>query len=89
MAAVVGDGYENNKSPHSKYELFEGLTVGRTALVFLFFLLSNKSYKFINKNNRNDATLRLHVFEKFSNVNNHNAHQKLILFIQFYFTVKK
>lgn len=33
MAAVKGDGYEDNKSPHSKNELFEGLTLGRAALV--------------------------------------------------------
>jgi len=30
---VEGDGYEENKSPHSSYERFEGATVGRMALV--------------------------------------------------------
>lgn len=31
--AVEGDGYEDNKSPHSFHERFEGATVGRMALV--------------------------------------------------------
>ncbi|XP_011151167.1 prolyl 3-hydroxylase 2 isoform X1 [Harpegnathos saltator] len=31
--AVEGDGYEENKSPHSPYERFEGVTVGRVALM--------------------------------------------------------
>lgn len=31
--AVEGDGYEENKSPHSSFERFEGVTVGRMALV--------------------------------------------------------
>lgn len=30
---VEGDGYDENKSPHSSYERFEGVTVGRMALV--------------------------------------------------------
>nr|XP_012151788.1 PREDICTED: prolyl 3-hydroxylase 1-like isoform X2 [Megachile rotundata] len=36
MTAVEGDGYNENKSPHSKYERFEGITVGRTALMVYF-----------------------------------------------------
>ncbi|XP_063981064.1 cartilage-associated protein-like isoform X2 [Diachasmimorpha longicaudata] len=38
-AAVEGDGYAHNKSPHSKFERFEGLTVGRTALMVYLGLL--------------------------------------------------
>lgn len=33
MTAVEGDGYNEYKSPHSKHEKFEGITVGRVALV--------------------------------------------------------
>ncbi|XP_076659002.1 prolyl 3-hydroxylase 1 isoform X2 [Halictus rubicundus] len=33
MTAVEGDGYNEYKSPHSKYERFEGITVGRVALM--------------------------------------------------------
>ncbi|XP_076177927.1 prolyl 3-hydroxylase 1 isoform X2 [Ptiloglossa arizonensis] len=33
MTAVEGDGYNEYKSPHSKYERFEGITVGRIALM--------------------------------------------------------
>ncbi|XP_034172904.2 prolyl 3-hydroxylase 2 isoform X1 [Osmia lignaria lignaria] len=36
MTAVEGDGYSENKSPHSKYERFEGITIGRTALMVYF-----------------------------------------------------
>jgi hypothetical protein len=36
QVAVEGDGYEGNKSPHSPYERFEGVTVGRIALVKYF-----------------------------------------------------
>ncbi|XP_050584076.1 prolyl 3-hydroxylase 1-like isoform X1 [Bombus affinis] len=36
MTAVEGDGYSENKSPHSKYEKFEGITVGRAALMVYF-----------------------------------------------------
>ncbi|XP_024880411.1 prolyl 3-hydroxylase 2-like isoform X2 [Temnothorax curvispinosus] len=36
--AVEGDGYEENKSPHSPYERFEGVTVGRIALMVYFGL---------------------------------------------------
>ncbi|CAL7946478.1 unnamed protein product [Xylocopa violacea] len=36
LTAVEGDGYNENKSPHSKYERFEGITVGRTALMVYF-----------------------------------------------------
>ncbi|XP_015123509.1 cartilage-associated protein isoform X2 [Diachasma alloeum] len=39
IAAVEGDGYTNNKSPHSKFEKFEGLTLGRTALMVYLGLL--------------------------------------------------
>nr|XP_033341231.1 prolyl 3-hydroxylase 2-like isoform X2 [Megalopta genalis] len=33
MTAVEGDGYNEYKSPHSKHERFEGITVGRIALM--------------------------------------------------------
>ncbi|XP_043256674.1 prolyl 3-hydroxylase 1-like [Colletes gigas] len=33
MTAVEGDGYDKYKSPHSKYERFEGITIGRIALM--------------------------------------------------------
>lgn len=33
VAAVQGDGYKGNKSPHSDFERFEGVTLGRAALV--------------------------------------------------------
>ncbi|XP_011879110.1 PREDICTED: synaptonemal complex protein SC65-like isoform X2 [Vollenhovia emeryi] len=36
--AVEGDGYEENISPHSSYERFEGVTVGRMALMVYFGL---------------------------------------------------
>ncbi|XP_029678000.1 prolyl 3-hydroxylase 2-like [Formica exsecta] len=36
--AIEGDGYEENKSPHSPYERFEGVTVGRMALMMYFNL---------------------------------------------------
>ncbi|XP_076244601.1 prolyl 3-hydroxylase 1 isoform X2 [Calliopsis andreniformis] len=36
MCAVEGDGYNEYKSPHSKYERFEGITVGRAALMAYF-----------------------------------------------------
>ncbi|XP_011057841.1 PREDICTED: prolyl 3-hydroxylase 2-like isoform X1 [Acromyrmex echinatior] len=36
--AVEGDGYEENKSPHSSYERFEGVTIGRIALMVYFGL---------------------------------------------------
>ncbi|XP_018399168.1 PREDICTED: prolyl 3-hydroxylase 2-like [Cyphomyrmex costatus] len=36
--AVEGDGYEENKNPHSSYERFEGVTVGRIALMVYFGL---------------------------------------------------
>ncbi|XP_032679224.1 prolyl 3-hydroxylase 1-like isoform X2 [Odontomachus brunneus] len=35
---VEGDGYDENKSPHSPYERFQGVTVGRTALMVYFGL---------------------------------------------------
>ncbi|XP_011298276.1 prolyl 3-hydroxylase 2 [Fopius arisanus] len=38
-AAVEGDGYAHNTSPHSKFEKFEGLTLGRAALMVYFGLL--------------------------------------------------
>ncbi|KMQ88258.1 prolyl 3-hydroxylase 2-like protein [Lasius niger] len=38
--AVEGDGYEENKSPHSPYERFEGVTIGRMALM-MYFNLTN------------------------------------------------
>ncbi|XP_028045555.1 prolyl 3-hydroxylase 2 isoform X2 [Monomorium pharaonis] len=34
--AVEGDGYEENKNPHSPYERFEGVTIGRMALMVYF-----------------------------------------------------
>jgi hypothetical protein len=30
---VQGDGYKGNKSPHTDFERFEGVTLGRAALV--------------------------------------------------------
>jgi len=33
VAAVQGDGYKGNKSPHTDFERFEGVTLGRAALV--------------------------------------------------------
>ncbi|XP_043529191.1 prolyl 3-hydroxylase 1-like isoform X2 [Frieseomelitta varia] len=36
MTAIEGDGYDENKSPHSKHEKFEGITVGRAALMVYF-----------------------------------------------------
>lgn len=35
--AIEGDGYEENKSPHSPHERFEGVTVGRMALVRIIY----------------------------------------------------
>ncbi|XP_066602566.1 prolyl 3-hydroxylase 2-like isoform X2 [Prorops nasuta] len=42
IAAVQGDGYDEHKSPHSKFEKFEGLTVGRTALLVYYGLVEPK-----------------------------------------------
>nr|XP_012234724.1 PREDICTED: prolyl 3-hydroxylase 2-like isoform X1 [Linepithema humile] len=39
QGAVEGDGYMGNKSPHSSYERFEGMTVGRVALMVYFGLM--------------------------------------------------
>ncbi|XP_015594433.1 prolyl 3-hydroxylase 2 [Cephus cinctus] len=39
IGAVEGDGYEENKSPHSKFEVFEGVTLGRAALMVYFGLV--------------------------------------------------
>ncbi|XP_066996710.2 prolyl 3-hydroxylase 1 isoform X2 [Anabrus simplex] len=39
IAAVQGDGYTGNKSPHSEHEKFEGLTLGRAALLVYFGLM--------------------------------------------------
>jgi len=33
VAAVQGDGYKGNKSPHTDFERFEGVSLGRAALV--------------------------------------------------------
>ncbi|KAK8783381.1 hypothetical protein V5799_010254 [Amblyomma americanum] len=33
VAALTGDGYDGNQSPHSKFETFEGITAGRIALL--------------------------------------------------------
>lgn len=33
ITTIEGDGYTENKSPHSKYEKFEGITIGRVALM--------------------------------------------------------
>ena len=40
MTAIEGDGYDENKSPHSKHEKFEGITVGRAALVKYSYFIS-------------------------------------------------
>ncbi|XP_012277357.1 prolyl 3-hydroxylase 2 [Orussus abietinus] len=39
MGSVEGDGYDENKSPHSPYEKFEGLTIGRAALMVYYGIL--------------------------------------------------
>ncbi|KAJ9587061.1 hypothetical protein L9F63_019344, partial [Diploptera punctata] len=39
VAAVQGDGYLGNKSPHTNYEKFEGVTLGRVALLVYFGLI--------------------------------------------------
>ncbi|CAD6204817.1 GSCOCG00002996001-RA-CDS [Cotesia congregata] len=67
MAAVVGDGYENNKSPHSKYELFEGLTVGRAALMVYFGLLTPDYLELFLKSSEK---ARSHV-ERYFNLHQH------------------
>ncbi|RLU20866.1 hypothetical protein DMN91_007480 [Ooceraea biroi] len=41
--AVEGDGYEGNKNPHSPFERFEGVTVGRMALMVYFGLTKPES----------------------------------------------
>jgi len=33
VAAVQGDGYKGNKSPHTDFERFEGVSLGRAAMV--------------------------------------------------------
>ncbi|KAL6254200.1 hypothetical protein P5V15_014822 [Pogonomyrmex californicus] len=43
--AVEGDGYEENKSPHSSFERFEGVTVGRMALMVYFGLVKPELLK--------------------------------------------
>lgn len=32
---MTGDGYDGNKSPHSPREKFEGVSLGRAALVWI------------------------------------------------------
>ncbi|KAF7994187.1 hypothetical protein HCN44_011456 [Aphidius gifuensis] len=64
IAAVKGDGYEDNKSPHSKNELFEGLTLGRAALMVYFGLLEPKKLQLFL---HSTETARGHV-KKFFNL---------------------
>jgi len=42
---MEGDGYEGNKSPHSSYERFEGVTVGRMALVRIIYIELVREYQ--------------------------------------------
>ncbi|XP_021914351.1 prolyl 3-hydroxylase 1-like isoform X2 [Zootermopsis nevadensis] len=39
VAAVQGDGYSGNKSPHTNFERFEGVSLGRTALLVYLGLI--------------------------------------------------
>lgn len=40
--AIQGDGYYDNKSPHTDMETFEGVTLSRTAFLIYFSLLDAK-----------------------------------------------
>lgn len=40
--AIQGDGYHDNKSPHTEMEKFEGVTLSRIALLVYFSLLDSK-----------------------------------------------
>jgi hypothetical protein len=42
MFAILGDGYQGKKSPHTVMEKFEGVTLNRTALLVYFGLLDPK-----------------------------------------------
>lgn len=42
MFGVLGDGYYDNKSPHTNMEHFEGITLSRAALLVYFSLLDVK-----------------------------------------------
>lgn len=42
---VQGDGYYNNKSPHTEMERFDGITLNRAALLVYFSLLDAKYFE--------------------------------------------
>lgn len=42
LFGVQGDGYYDNKSPHTQMERFEGITINRAALLVYFSLLDSK-----------------------------------------------
>lgn len=42
LFGVQGDGYHNNKSPHTEMERFDGITLSRAALLVYFSLLDSK-----------------------------------------------
>lgn len=42
LFGVQGDGYYDNKSPHTEMERFEGITLSRAALLVYFSLLDAK-----------------------------------------------
>lgn len=43
LFGVHGDGYNDKKSPHTEMERFEGVTLGRAALLVYFSLLDSQS----------------------------------------------
>ncbi|KAK0162063.1 hypothetical protein PV327_008431 [Microctonus hyperodae] len=67
LGAMEGDGYDNNKSPHSKYELFEGLTLGRTALMVYFGLVAPRQLELFLQSSE---LARAHV-EMYFNIDQH------------------
>lgn len=42
MFGIIGDGYEGKKSPHSKMESFQGITLSRTIFLVYFGLLDRQ-----------------------------------------------
>lgn len=52
-AAVFGDGYNGKQSPHTEFELFEGLTVGRAAMLVKLGMIDVESVQaFVNLSER-------------------------------------
>ncbi|XP_016841537.1 prolyl 3-hydroxylase 2 [Nasonia vitripennis] len=47
MTSWEGDGYENNQSPHSEFERFEGVTIGRLAMLAYYGILEPELLKLI------------------------------------------